>query len=357
MRRVDYSQIVRGIVALTGQRGDEGSQVDGLSRQDWYAVRDVVDIALGEAWERDRWPEVTVIEERHLRRAWASGEAITTAAVERWYRGQYFQSLRASTGEAPLLAVGATEEVNEEYWAVSRLSYSGESFDAATDYGVADVVFYDVTEEFYQMHTNGPAGTLPTDTDYWGVLTEFDPVLEYEQLLAGGTAATKIGTVFAVWDRDPEKFKNAREYGFQLSGAGVQVPGIMPGTVWIEFRKRVPELKGDAYNSSSAYVAGDQVYFAVEGNPNYPGNFYNCVSAAIAGQSPSTHAAKWELVEIPARFKRYLVQAGIEGFLEGDGQVEKSVVKGTRAETLLGREVVRFRAQEGQSWRPRVQSY
>jgi hypothetical protein len=239
MRRVDYSQIVRGVVALTGQRGDEGSAVDNLSRQDWYALRDVLDLCLGEAWEKDRWPEVM-----------------------------------------------ATEELD-----------------------IIDGVV-DLTE-----------------------------------------AAAAVGQVLAVYDRDPLE-RHAEEFSFNLiedDGPKCQVPDATGETVWVEFRKACPELTGDAFDASATYAVGDQQYFS--------NNFYNCVIATSAGESPTTTPASWELVEIPARFKRYLVAAGIEGWFEGDGQVEKAIAKSSKAANLLEREVIRFRAQEGQARRPMVSSY
>ncbi len=42
------------------------------------------------------------------------------------------------------------------------------AYDPSTNYDVADSVSYNGSS--YAMHTDGPAGTLPTDTDYWQVL-------------------------------------------------------------------------------------------------------------------------------------------------------------------------------------------
>ena len=347
MRRVDYSQIVRGVAAMAGERGELSSTEENIAGQDWYALRDVLDLFLGEAWDRERWPEVMRCEERHLRRAWASDEAVT-AGTERYYRGGYYQALQASTGQAP---IDASDVLNASYWAENKLSYNGYLYDASTAYAQGDVIFYDVTGSYYQVHTAAAAGTLPTVTATWGVLTEFLPFIDYEQTLSGGTAATTIGTVYGVWDRDPRKVRNAREYAFELTDNGVQLPGVMPGSVWVEFRLRAPELTADAYVGANSYAVGDQIYYVAGGN------FYTCLAAASAYQNPDDFPAKWERVEIPARFKRYLVQAGIEGWLEGDGQIEKAIAKASKAEAMLAREVLKLRGQEGQVRRPRVGTY
>lgn len=55
----------------------------------------------------------------------------------------------------------------------------------------------------------------------------------------------------------------------------------------------------------------------------YNGDWYECVSDAAAGESPSTHPSKWRLMDIPAQFERYIVQAAYEKMLPGEGQTDR----------------------------------
>lgn len=57
----------------------------------------------------------------------------------------------------------------------------------------------------------------------------------------------------------------------------------------------------------------------------FNGNFYQCVTATSAGESPATAPAKWSLVQIPARWRWLLVRLTYSHLLELDGQTDKSM--------------------------------
>lgn len=62
-----------------------------------------------------------------------------------------------------------------------------------------------------------------------------------------------------------------------------------------------------------------QAYFEVDG----VGNWYACVQATSAGESPETAPDKWLLLEIPALFETYLVERVTALLLVQEGQLDK----------------------------------
>ena len=73
----------------------------------------------------------------------------------------------------------------------------------------------------------------------------------------------------------------------------------------------------------------------------YNGDWYNCISDTTAGESPSTTPEKWSVLQIPAMFERYLVQAATEEILPGEGQTQKRVIERRLANDILDQLMVR----------------
>jgi len=61
----------------------------------------------------------------------------------------------------------------------------------------------------------------------------------------------------------------------------------------------------------------------------YNGDWYECVSNTAAGESPATNSEKWRIMDIPAQFERYIIQAAYEKMLPGEGQTDRR--RGERA--------------------------
>lgn len=55
----------------------------------------------------------------------------------------------------------------------------------------------------------------------------------------------------------------------------------------------------------------------------YEGDWYECVAATAAGESPASHPAKWRKLEIPNFAARPIVEIAIGSLLAADGQNDK----------------------------------
>lgn len=65
------------------------------------------------------------------------------------------------------------------------------------------------------------------------------------------------------------------------------------------------------------------------------GNWYAPIQTTAAGESPVTHPQKWALVEIPAKFERFLVQQAYANLLPGEGQNDKRSMEENKATEIL----------------------
>ncbi len=122
------------------------------------------------------------------------------------------------------------------------------------------------------------------------------------------------GLVRAIYDRDPEVHANWNELAFSQVDNGWLVYNAT-SEVWVEYRLQSPLLTGSDYDSTATYAVGDQILFTNSGTKN----FYNCLVATSAGESPTTDPHKWEVVEIPRFLQTYLVYGALSDALKMDG--------------------------------------
>ncbi len=87
----------------------------------------------------------------------------------------------------------------------------------------------------------------------------------------------------------------------------------------------------------------DQCYFE--------GDFYQCIYAADANESPETNPEKWEKLKIPVEWRRVLVKLTYAHLLQLDGQTDKALVERASARSEL-EDLVRYAANRD-GWRAR----
>lgn len=83
----------------------------------------------------------------------------------------------------------------------------------------------------------------------------------------------------------------------------------------------------------------------------FNGEFYQCVTAAGANESPAAAPAKWSRLKIPVEFRRVLAHLTHAHLLELDGQTDKALV--VRAQTRAKLEDLARYAANREGWRPR----
>lgn len=345
MRRTDY----QGLLQITV--GHDGMTLGRLLVDDAARLRDFITLSLPIAWEMESWPELMRLEERWFRAFYDAAVTYAapslTAAVEVFYplAGKYYQSLHAANlGNTP--ATGADLLENSAHWAVCATTYGASYWATLTAYALGDKVRNPANGREYQCITaHTSAGSF--DGTKFGLLTPFEQYVGYTQ-----SGQAEISEVVWAGNKNRRIFTTAREYPFLLTDKGVQFRDAI-ASAWIEYSVRCPELTGDVWSNTATYAAGDQVYFS---SATVKGNFYVCVTATSAAESPASAPAKWAIIEIPYIFKDFLVNHAFALWLIADGQLEKSEALKTTAQNALSREANKLWRRQGQVGRTTIQT-
>ena len=176
MQTLKFSTVLHGAAQLAGL------DRDNLPTHFFKQVRDLASQRLSMAWDTERWPDLVRVESATV----TTASDISTAPYPTT-AGMVFQVYqkdpRATTNAIPvgysLYDTGTVQQivlqdgdtpVHVEF-AIKRPSLIGDTYDASTDYAEDDQVYYSTTGQFYDMTTNATAGTVPTDTSKWTVVS------------------------------------------------------------------------------------------------------------------------------------------------------------------------------------------
>ena len=335
MRYVDYSSVLTAISELSGENPSQ------ISTEYNNRVKGFLSRRLQSGWEENFFPDLMRVEQRWFAADWISGSYVNGNIVFDVATQAYFQALKTLTTLAPT----TSGVVNASGWAAVARSYSASAYSAVTDYAVGNQVYY--LGSYYQMHTDAPANTLPTNVIYWGFLTPYVSAVSID-----ATGKTAIGTVLACWSLNPRSRQSAKELDWILTENGIEVRasnGTDPVSAWIQFRLPPNTLTGSLWASGS-YAVGKQVQFSISG----VSNFYKCILAATT-QDP-TNTTYWQLIEIPAFLERYLIQGAYADLLRSDGQLEKFKEENFLADELLADQSALLTGVSGQGQAVRVLS-
>jgi len=77
----------------------------------------------------------------------------------------------------PIITALTPEEFKAQFW--RDFTYIA-TWDIATTYNTGDQVFYDLNKMFYQCLNDGVVGVLPTDTNDWKTISNFDVVCDLD---------------------------------------------------------------------------------------------------------------------------------------------------------------------------------
>jgi hypothetical protein len=197
-----------------------------------------------------------------------------------------------------------------------------------------------------QVSTDGSTLSYAGDTAkglyVWGVLLQQtsntsmnDYLVEWDQ-----SGEDVIDAVFDVYQTSPfaTSFQRSQTYtptpyGIQLINGtwtnyyvnGVNqnnIYGSNPANpVFLFYRRKMPNFTGETYSSTETYAVDEQVYFV---NSAGDGDFYKCLVATTAGQSPATTPTSWEIIPLYQVFFQYCVYKTFADWLVSDGQMDKA---------------------------------
>jgi hypothetical protein len=200
------------------------------------------------------------------------------------------------------------------------------------------------------------AGTATKGAYFWGCLVQQtsnvpvqDSVLPWDQ-----TGENAIDSIFNVWACSPHASNYPRSLGYNLTPTGIQIingapysygnyaggvaqtniyGAAQPNPIYIYYGKTAPSFTGSVYSATATYAVDGQAYFTT--STGY-GDFYKCIVATTAGQSPDTTPASWEVIPLYDVFLSPCLYQTFGDWLISDGQMEKAAGAYSIAESRLG---------------------
>lgn len=236
----------------------------------------------------------------------------------------------------------------EHYWWPETMQSEARPYRAdyasGTTYAIGDEVYYPTTGYYYTA-TASTTGNAPTNNSYWELLLDIEPA----EVPYTATGLSAIGKVRQVAASDPQDGAGARNLPFALTATGVRLIGqTVPMLAYVWYQLRAPELSGATYSAGATYAVDDRIYFA-SGSGTYEGDYWTCLTATSAGESPSTHAAKWQRNEIPSILVDAIAYGTAADLMRAGGKADLAPYLEDKAETALIREQSKLMAMQRQT--------
>jgi hypothetical protein len=218
-----------------------------------------------------------------------------------------------------------------------------------------------------QTSSNGStlnyAGSTSAGLYLWGNLLQQTTlaapssfIIPYEQ-----EDEEEIDAVFNVWRTSPLNASYPAEQAYQLGRTGIQLIAdngnnsawswgttnyatAPANPVFLYYRKEPTDYTGEAYDENDSYAVGETMLYT---DADGVSNFYTCLVAASAGQTPDTHPASWDIHEIPEVFFQYALRKGYADWLRMDGQFDKAAAQDRAAEDALDAQHDKQERQQG----------
>lgn len=336
MRTIPASEIFKGACALHGQPWSHRAGEDSLSLTDFRMVRNILADRLNSAWHSFPWPQLVMIEERRRvqQRFYFAISYVAGAQVLDDVSNQCFVAVTLVPDNVP----PPTE--SPQLWALLGdipFQVTNEPFQK---FNIGDRVLNQNDGKVYYCFKNG---SYFIDT---GLASSFYPLPDFDPAFPLDDGWQQpMEECLGVFSLPPSGRDNA-PLSFALVDSAVRVEGD-PGSAWFRYRRQCPVLRGDPWDEEAVYGPGDQVYFVY---PDYAGtgDFYDCLSATKAGESPATSPTLWRKVELPYIFSSYLQWAIHGDWYELDGQQEKAGATAIKAFERLQLEYDKIERQQRQ---------
>lgn len=225
----------------------------------------------------------------------------------------------------------------------------------ATTYADGAEVYFSTGEKYYTNSSGGNTTGTPGTSADWTDLKDYITYVSHTQV-----GQTEIGATYRGTSKDPRNSLDYETYPFEIKDLGVVFPYVDKSCIYLEFRKRSPELKGDKFDSSKTYYPGQQVFH--EGSDSRDvGEFYEVASGVVSTtNTPSTNGtvhADWKKVDIPYIFGAYLEKAIAADILLLDEKPDLASVQFNESNRLLGCEVKKATNQQGDTVQPKFRGY
>ena len=382
MKAVPFSDILAEVCQLAG--------LDRLTLNDksFFAIRDFTNRRIGTIWDREEWPDneryIDTYPGNPISSLVTSGSVIVTNNNE---------AIITSDGE--FLVFSDVEDITFTLATDFPRVYLADFEDDAYKKGQVgstklkisngfyitkeDLTLYNTNEYEYEFtYTTltddigeyiatvtidvplGVTGIFQTSVN--GKLT---PVITF---LKNKNYIVKLPTTIVhgldAWDKDPRNTSRTNQEAFivedNVLSDGTFLRFADAKKKFIKYRVEPPRLLG-AKLQTQVYAQGSSAYYDVlQESANYfpsvtskgsSGDFWVAKSSVSAGTFPAVGSAYWTKIEIPMRFKEYLVNGVSADFLRSEGRAEEANIFEQIAEGNIQQQIDVYIRQQGQNQR------
>lgn len=156
---------------------------------------------------------------------------------------------------------------------------------------------------------------------------------------------TAIDVLFDCWNTNPTGFLPGYRSGYTLTQYGIQLIGVTCAQpVYLYYRQQRPIFTGNAWSSSSTYAVNNTVYYTTNAGP---ADYYTCVTATTAAQSPDTTPNSWAVIALPYVFFPYCLYNAYADWLQVEGQTAKAIMMYQYAQSCIDDEADKQERQQG----------
>jgi len=367
MKTVPFSDILASVCQLIGL--DRNT----LNDKSFGAIRDMVGRRISTIWDREEWPDT----ERYLD-TW-TGNPVQSVSV-------------VSSGETTMVIRVA---LDTNFPRIYLIDFPSENFRNGT-IGTTSVKF---SNPFYILKGDGTRVPVPEEVQTFSYITSNSnsgqyitsiditvPVgtVEYPSYLGVNSPfTTKV--IFSsnqnlivqldetmlqgleVYTNDPRQHTRCTFESFLVEDKPFRDDFVTSGTYsqqeysylrfltdskkYIKYRLVCPRLFGQKFSTSTSYYVASQAFYdPSQGTSDYnpslsglpiQGNFWNCIQNNLlpAPTPPASTSAFWKMVEIPYRFKDYLINGTSADFIRSEGRAEEANVFDQLAEVAIQQQI------------------
>lgn len=377
----------------------ESCQLIGLDRntlndKSFAAIRDFTNRRLSMIWDREDWPDI-----QEIQQLWPGTAITNVVAAPIPVLLENGNELLQENGESLYFqnadnTIPVVITLDPNYPRIYLRDFSGQAWQKGT-IGESNIniinPFFILNEEgnlvssaknqYTFEYTVGDPTTDPYITTVtaqmeWGT-PQWTPISgsTLEFVSNPQPIAVVAGQAIGCWTGDPRKGTRNRDESYVVEN----MPNLDTNTTvsteilsqdlfvlrfanfnakFVLLRATAPFLFGTRYDPTLAYSAGSQVYYDPnQGSSAYlppnktlpvAGNFWNAYSTASIGVLPSNPSFAWRLVELPFRFKSYLVNAVSADFLRSEGRASEADSLEGMAEFSVQQQIDVLIRQQGQ---------
>jgi hypothetical protein len=394
MKTVPFSDILAEVCQLIGL------DTFTLNAQSFGAIRDFTSRRIGTIWDREEWPDTN----RFLRTFPGNpiqsaqlldlptltieyGDALTTENnIDLWVQtSANTQELELTLDhDFPRVYV---EDFADDAYRLGTIASTAISFENPFYYNfngqlesVADIksmsrynaVPDEIGNYIYNFVILVPYGSVVNFPTYQGPNGKLTTTVVFEKN-PKRIVELQTGSLqgLAAWNVDPRITTRSVPVDFMVEDLTnpqknevTYLNFLQNGEKFIQYRLNAPRLFGSLFFPvefpMTQYSSGAQVYYnPLQGTQSYNnnfettkgsrGDFWNCITDFTNYQRPSYSSTVWEQVEIPYRFKDYLVNGVGADFLRSEGRADEATALDQLAEMAVQQQIDVLIRQQGQN--------